>query len=179
MLNTLFKIIIASIKIALMSFGGGAAVVSLIHKEYIEKNNFMPEDEFRKLVILANAMPGPTILQLTTYVAYYAASYIGAVINFIIILFLLPFLLVLFLQVLSPYISESALYKITIAIIPAVVAMLFEFILSMLKQDKKISYNWFLYYLILISVFVLLLINIDIVLIFLGLIMLLVLFRVK
>ena len=179
MLNILFKIIIASIKIALLSFGGGAAVTSLIHKEYIEKNNFMPENEFRKLVILANAMPGPTILQLTTYVAYYAGSYIGALLNFIIIVFLLPFILILFLQVLSPYISDESLYKISIAIIPGVVAMLFEFILSMLKQDKKINYNWILYYSILISAFVLLLINIDIVLIFLVLIVLLVLFRVK
>ncbi len=179
MIGIIFRISLSSIKIALFSFGGGAAVISLIHKEYIENNKFMPEEDFGKLVILANAMPGPTVLQLTTYISFYAGSYIGAVLNYLIILFLTPSLVILSLSFLKPYIPEEDLHHITLSVIPAVVGMLFAFILRMFKKDKSINYNWFIYYLILISVFVLLLLNVSIILIFVVLIIFLLIFKLR
>ncbi|MDR2007974.1 MAG: chromate transporter [Alphaproteobacteria bacterium] len=173
------KIIIASLKIALFSFGGGAAATALIQKEYIDKNNFMEMKEFKKLVILANAMPGPTTLQLTTMIAFNVASYRGAIINLLIILFLGPTVLVIALAFLRPYINPETLFKLSLATIPAIVGMLFAFTCSMFKQDKELDYDWRIYYFILIVVFVLLLSKVNVIFIFIGLIALLLIFDIK
>jgi chromate transporter len=179
MISTILKIIVASLKISLFSFGGGAAVVALIEKEYIERNHFMDTEEFKKLVILANAMPGPTILQLTTVISFKAASYLGAIINYVIILFLGPTLLVVFLSFLKPYIAIETLNKLALAAIPSIVGMLFAFTWSMFKQDKSTKYNWLIYYSIIIFVLLLLFLKVNIAIIFVGLIVLLLLFKIK
>ncbi|MCL2566841.1 MAG: chromate transporter [Alphaproteobacteria bacterium] len=177
-METIYKIIIASLKISLFSFGGGAAATALIQKEYIDKNKFMEMAEFKKLVILANAMPGPTTLQLTTMVAFNVASYLGAVINYIIILFLGPTILVVALAFLRPYINPETLFKLSLASIPAIVGMLFAFTWSMFKQDQTAAYDWRIYYFIFIIVFLLLFSHVNVIFIFLGLIAFLLIFKI-
>ncbi len=176
MSHILIKIIIASLKISFLSFGGGVAVISMIHKEFVERYSLISEDEFHKLVILANSLPGLVIVQLCVMISYTAYSYTGAIVAFSIIVFSGPLTLLAILILLSNYISQHNLKTFATAVIPTVMAMVFTFCINIIKKDRQKTYQWLYYYLIFFSVLILLFLKINIIAIFFPLIIILWLF---
>jgi len=54
-------------RIGLMSFGGPAAQIALMHKELVEDRNWMNEDGFLRALSFCMLLPGPEAMQLATY----------------------------------------------------------------------------------------------------------------
>ncbi|MDK3074189.1 chromate efflux transporter [Sedimentitalea sp. JM2-8] len=57
-------------RIGLLSFGGPAAQIALMHKELVEDRNWLDEQTFLRALSLCMLLPGPEAMQLATYAGW-------------------------------------------------------------------------------------------------------------
>lgn len=159
------NIILANLKIALFSFGGGVAVISLVHKEFIEKYKLTSNKNFNNMVILANALPGPTIFQIALHISYEAGKKLGLLLALIINLTVGPALLIGVVVLANKLLPIAKLQLISKAILPAIIGMLLAFTIQLFLTNTKESYNWIVYGFIFFGTLTALLLNIKIIII--------------
>ena len=75
------RLIWTFIKIGVLGFGGGYAMLSMIMQEVVEKNAWMTSSEFADMVAISQMTPGPVSINIATYVGYETAGYIGATLS--------------------------------------------------------------------------------------------------
>ncbi|MFC3616357.1 chromate efflux transporter [Lutimaribacter marinistellae] len=57
-------------RIGLLSFGGPAAQIALMHRELVERRNWLDEQIFLRALSLCMMLPGPEAMQLATYAGW-------------------------------------------------------------------------------------------------------------
>ena len=75
---TLVKMMLIFAKIAVLTFGGGYAMVPLFENELVRHYAFLTADEFANLVGLAQVTPGPIGFNSATYVGMAQGGLTGA-----------------------------------------------------------------------------------------------------
>ncbi|WP_149096524.1 chromate transporter [Paenibacillus terrae] len=76
----LLKLFLVFLKVGLISFGGGYAVMALIQREVTEKGWIEPE-KFQEIVTLAGMAPGPIATNTATLIGYSQMGILGATIS--------------------------------------------------------------------------------------------------
>lgn len=66
------------LKIGLLGFGGGYAMLSMIQFEVVEKHAWMTMSEFADVVALSQMTPGPISINCATYVGYQVGGIFGS-----------------------------------------------------------------------------------------------------
>ena len=64
-------------KIGAVNFGGGYAMIALIHGEVVERWGWLSPQEFTDIVALSQATPGPIGINVATYAGYSAVVNAG------------------------------------------------------------------------------------------------------
>ena len=82
------------LKIGLLGFGGGYAMLSMIQFEVVEKHAWMTMSEFADVVALSQMTPGPISINCATYVGYQVGGIFGSLLASISIV--LPSLVLLY-----------------------------------------------------------------------------------
>lgn len=80
-------------KIGLLSFGGPAAQIALMHREVVEEKKWLSERQFLNALNFCMLLPGPEAMQLATYAGWRINGTIGGIIAGL--LFVLPGALVI------------------------------------------------------------------------------------
>jgi chromate transporter len=81
-----------------MGFGGPVALVGAMHKDLVEKRNWISEEDYKQGLVLAQLAPGPLAAQLSIYLGYVHKGILGATLAGIA--FVLPsFIMVLLLGI--------------------------------------------------------------------------------
>ena len=88
------------LKIGLLGFGGGYAMLSMIQFEVVEKHAWMTMSEFADVVALSQMTPGPISINCATYVGYQVGGIFGSLLasfsivlpSLILLYFVLKFL---------------------------------------------------------------------------------------
>lgn len=101
-------------RIGLLSFGGPAAQIALMHKVVVDDRKWLPEDRFLHALNYCMLLPGPEAMQLATYIGWLLQGVRGGLIAGV--LFVLPGFLVL--------VGLATLY-VTLGDVPAVEGLLF------------------------------------------------------
>ena len=57
-------------RIGILSFGGPAAQIALMHKELVEDRPWLDEDSYLRALSLCMLLPGPEAMQLATYAGW-------------------------------------------------------------------------------------------------------------
>lgn len=57
-------------RIGVLSFGGPAAQISLMHSELVDRHRWLSEDQFLKALSFCMLLPGPEAMQLATYAGW-------------------------------------------------------------------------------------------------------------
>lgn len=65
-------------KVGAVMFGGGYAMLSMMDSEFIEKRQWITEDELTNLTIVAESTPGPIAINCATFTGYKQAGLPGA-----------------------------------------------------------------------------------------------------
>ena len=78
-MNILLQLYLIFAKTAILTFGGGYAMIPLFRDEIVAKHAFMDGAEFANLVALAQVTPGPIGLNSATYVGMSQAGVPGAI----------------------------------------------------------------------------------------------------
>lgn len=75
-------------RIGVLSFGGPAAQIALMHKELVERHRWLSEDGFLRALSLCMLLPGPEAMQLATYAGWRLRGTLGGLLAGL--LFVLP-----------------------------------------------------------------------------------------
>ncbi|WP_208349060.1 chromate efflux transporter [Pseudaestuariivita rosea] len=75
-------------RIGLLSFGGPAAQIALMHKELVDDRDWLSEKQFLNALSFCMLLPGPEAMQLATYAGWLKRGVIGGLIAGL--LFVLP-----------------------------------------------------------------------------------------
>lgn len=99
----MLKIFFSFFKIGLFTFGGGYAMIPLIHFYAVDKYKWIGEQEFIDVIAIAESTPGPIAINSATYIGYKTngvkgsiAASIGVVLPSLIIIMLISAFLMQF-----------------------------------------------------------------------------------
>ena len=101
-------------RVGVLSFGGPAAQIALMHKVVVDDKKWLPEDRFLHALNYCMLLPGPEAMQLATYIGWLLRGVRGGLIAGA--LFVLPGFFVL--------LGLATLY-VTLGDVPAVEGLLF------------------------------------------------------
>ena len=80
-------------KIGMISFGGPAGQIALMHEEIVDKHKWVPEEEYLQALNLCHLLPGPEAQQLAAWIGWRLHGTLGGLIAGL--LFVLPGALVM------------------------------------------------------------------------------------
>lgn len=80
MITTLLQLVWSYLKIGFFGFGGGYAMLSLIHSEVVVRNEWLTNSEFSDIIAISQMTPGPIALNSATYIGYEVAGVLGSVV---------------------------------------------------------------------------------------------------
>ncbi|MEM9248340.1 MAG: chromate efflux transporter [Pseudomonadota bacterium] len=75
-------------RIGILSFGGPAAQIALMHRELVDERPWLSEEQFLSALSFCTLLPGPEAMQLATYAGWRVHGVIGGLIGGL--LFVLP-----------------------------------------------------------------------------------------
>ena len=73
-----FELFITFLTIGAFTFGGGYAMLSLIHSEVVVRNQWLTNGEFSDIVAISQMTPGPIGINSATYIGYEVLARTGA-----------------------------------------------------------------------------------------------------
>lgn len=79
-ISVLIKLFVSYMKIGFFGFGGGYAMLSLIHSEVVVRNAWLTNGEFSDIVAISQMTPGPIAINSATYIGYEVAGIWGSVV---------------------------------------------------------------------------------------------------
>lgn len=74
-------VIAASARVGVLSFGGPAGQIALMHRTFVDERKWLSEKEFLSALNFCMLLPGPEAMQLATYVGWKRAGVIGGLIS--------------------------------------------------------------------------------------------------
>ncbi len=80
MIGALVQLFISYLKIGFFGFGGGYAMLSLIHSEVVVHNGWLSNAEFSDIVAISQMTPGPIAINSATYIGYEVAGVWGSIV---------------------------------------------------------------------------------------------------
>lgn len=70
MLNTLWLIFFAFLKVGTFGYGGGPSMIPLVQREVVDGYHWMTKEEFIDILGMGNALPGPIAIKMSAYIGY-------------------------------------------------------------------------------------------------------------
>lgn len=140
-------------RIGLMSFGGPAAQIAVMHRELVEDRPWMSEQEFLNALSFCMLLPGPEAMQMTTYAGWKLHGVRGGLIAGL--LFVIPgALVVLGLSVIyALYGNVPLIEALFTGIKAAVVVIVIEALLRVAKKALKGPVHWLIAALSFVGIF--------------------------
>ena len=75
---SLLDIIFYFLKLGTTGFGGPVALVGFMHRDLVEKKQWISEEEYKEGLALSQLAPGPLAAQLAIYLGYVHYGILGA-----------------------------------------------------------------------------------------------------
>lgn len=158
-------------KIGLFTFGGGYAMIPLIHKEAVEKRKWVSDTEMLEIIGIAESTPGPVAVNTATYVGYKQAGIWGAILatlGLAIPSFVIIYLISLIYDQFMTWSWVIAMFK---GIKVAVILLLLNAVIKLFKNVDKTPISLIVFIISLITMVTLSIFNISIPFISIGLIL--------
>jgi chromate transporter len=155
-----------ALKLGAIGFGGPVALVGYMHRDLVERRQWISEADYKEGLTLAQLMPGPLAAQLAIYLGYVGYGVLGA--TLVGIAFVVPsFLMVLALG--WAYVAygglpwmQAVFYGIGAAVIGIIALSAYKLTMKSVGKDKLL---WMIY---LISAAVTVVMESEIIWLFLG-----------
>ena len=128
-------------KIGLLSFGGPAAQIALMHREIVENKKWLSEDQFLNALNFCMLLPGPEAMQLATYSGWRINGILGGLIAGL--LFVLPgaFLITLLAVIYAFFGDIPLINSIFLGVKATVVVIVIQALLKVSKKALKTHYH--------------------------------------
>ncbi len=130
------------LRIGLLSFGGPAGQIALLHRELVEQRQWLSEKEFLSALNFCMLLPGPEAMQLATYAGWKRHGMTGGLMAGV--LFVLPgALLILALSLLyASFGNLPALTAVFWGLKAAVLAIVLEALFKVARRALRTTADW-------------------------------------
>ena len=128
-------------KIGLLSFGGPAAQIALMHREIVENKKWLSEDQFLNALNFCMLLPGPEAMQLATYSGWRINGTLGGLLAGL--LFVLPgaFLITLLAVIYAFFGDIPLINSLFLGVKATVVVIVIQALLKVSKKALKTHYH--------------------------------------
>lgn len=132
------------LKIGLLSFGGPAAQISMMHRILVDETKWLKEKQFLNALSFCMFLPGPEAMQLATYAGWRLKGILGGLIAGL--LFVLPGAIVMLgLAIIYAYYGNLTIMNtLFLGIKAAVLIIVIEALLRVSKKALKNNESWFI-----------------------------------
>jgi chromate transporter len=132
------------LRIGLLSFGGPAGQIALMHRELVEERHWLTEPEYLRALSFCMLLPGPEAMQLATFAGWRLHGLLGGLIAGT--LFVIPGALVIFALAFAygALIDMEWVQAIFLGVKATVVVIVVEAILRVAKRALKRPAHWVL-----------------------------------
>lgn len=146
-----FKLFRILFFINLVTFGGGYTIIPIIKDEFVDKRNYISEDEMLKIVTVSQSLPGVMTVSASFLTGYRINGYIGAVVS--VLASILPCFIIISLISLSynKFIENELIKSSLNAISGAIIGLLLLTVISMLKKLFNDNKKYFYIFIIVLS----------------------------
>jgi chromate transporter len=129
-------------KIGILSFGGPAAQIALMHKEVVDDRKWLTEDQFLNALSFCMLLPGPEAMQLATYAGWRLHGTLGGLIAGL--LFVVPGAAVIMTlaAIYSIYGNVPLVEALFYGIKAAVLIIVVEALLRVAKKALSKRWHW-------------------------------------
>lgn len=140
-------------KIGLLSFGGPAAQIALMHRFVVEEKGWLSDKQYVNALSFCLLLPGPEAMQLATYVGWRLHGVLGGLIAGL--LFVIPgALVVLLLAMLYAFFGDLPVFQsLFLGIKAAVLVIVLDALLRLAKKNLTSSASWVIAALAFIALF--------------------------
>lgn len=130
------------LKIGILSFGGPAAQIALMHKEVVEERKWLSEQQFLNALSFCMLLPGPEAMQLATYSGWRLHGTLGGLIAGL--LFVIPGAVVIMTlaAIYSIYGNVPLVEALFYGIKAAVLVIVVEALLRVAKKALSQKLHW-------------------------------------
>ncbi|MBL1420484.1 MAG: chromate efflux transporter [Alphaproteobacteria bacterium] len=141
------------LKIGLLSFGGPAAQIALMHKMIVDENKWLSEKQYLNALSFCMLLPGPEAMQLATYVGWRLHGLVGGLIAGL--LFVVPGALVIlvFGTIYAYFGNVPMVNAVFLGIKAAVLIVVVEALLRVAKRALKGAAHWWIAGLAFVGIF--------------------------
>lgn len=129
-------------KIGILSFGGPAAQISLMHREVVEENRWLSEKQFLNALSFCMLLPGPEAMQLATYAGWRLHGVLGGLIAGL--LFVMPGAIVIMMlaAIYALYGDVPLVSALFYGVKAAVLAIVLEALVKVSKKALHTISHW-------------------------------------
>ncbi len=140
-------------KIGILSFGGPAAQIALMHKEVVDDRGWLSEQQFLNALSFCMLLPGPEAMQLATYAGWRLHGTLGGLIAGL--LFVLPGAAVIMVlaTIYSIYGDVALVEALFYGIKAAVLVVVVEALLRVAKKALSLRVHWLIAGLAFVGIF--------------------------
>ena len=135
-LPLLIELFLRFLKIGIVGFGGGWAILPIIEREVVEEAGWLSPSEYLNLVAISGSTPGPIAVNAATYVGFRLAGLAGAAVATLGVV-LPPFVIIsVIVYTLSSYIHNKLVQATLNGLKGAVIGLL---ILALIVTVRGVS----------------------------------------
>jgi len=143
-MKNIYLLFIKFFKIGLFTFGGGYAMISLIHSEVVDNMKWLEDKEMTKMIVIAESTPGVLAVKTATFAGYKIAGILGAAAATLGVA--LPSLIII--SVISLFFEEFKNLKYVgyafNGIRAGVALLIIKAVLKLDKKNKKSAFYYFI-----------------------------------
>jgi chromate transporter len=140
----LFKV---CLKIGLLSFGGPAAQIALMHRAFVEEERWLTEKQYLNALGFCMLLPGPEAMQLATYAGWKVRGTVGGLIAGL--LFVIPGALIILLFATVYVLYEDQTFNgiglidtLFLGVKAAVIIIVFQALIKVSKKALHHQQHW-------------------------------------
>lgn len=150
---TLWQAIGVWLQIGLLSFGGPAAQISLMHRMIVDERKWLSERDYLNALSFCMLLPGPEAMQLATYAGWRLHGVAGGLAAGL--LFVLPGAVVIAIlaAIYALYGDVPMVSALFLGIKAAVIVVVIEALLRVAKKALSQKYHWVIAFLAFVGIF--------------------------
>lgn len=131
--NTLFNLFITFFRVGAFTFGGGYAMLPLIKKDIVEKQNWLDEKDFLDALTIAQSVPGAIAINTAIYSGFKIRGIWGALVSLLGIIIPSFVIILLIAMFLLQWQDIEIIEKSFMGIRPGVVGLIFAAVINIGK----------------------------------------------
>ena len=141
------------LRIGLLSFGGPAAQIALMHREIVDGKRWLSEQQYLNALSFCMLLPGPEAMQLATYAGWRLHGTLGGLVAGL--LFVLPGAIVMFVLafIYALYGDLPLINALFLGVKAAVIIIVIEALLRVARRALKLPEHWLVAALAFVGIF--------------------------